>query len=149
MIVYGGYIPKPGIIYEPILIESPGSHMTIEVPARPEYVKILRTILASLAAGMDFSVECLDDLKMAVGEGATQLLEAVPAGTAVRVEANPVDGGLQLELSAEIGDAAWPPAGIENSLAWRVLSTVARELKFQNGSGKVSLKFRVASSISR
>ena len=112
------------------MIEPLTTHVMIKVPARPQYVKVLRSILASVAASLDFSLERIDDLKMAVGEASSQLLEVGPPGGTLMVEADPVNGGLRVDIAINAADFLWPPEEIESSLTWRVLSTVATDIDF-------------------
>jgi serine/threonine-protein kinase RsbW len=112
------------------LIEPLTTHVMIKVPARPQYVKVLRSIVASVAASLDFSLERIDDLKMAVGEASSQLLDVSPPGGTLLVEADPVNGGLRVDVAIDAGDFLWPPEEIESTLTWRVLSTVATDIDF-------------------
>ena len=112
------------------MIEPLTTHVLIEVPARPQYVKVLRSILASVAAGLDFSLERIDDLKMAVGEASSQLLDAAPDGRTLKLEADPVPEGLRVDVTLDTTGVLWPPEEIESTLTWRVLSTVAADIDF-------------------
>lgn len=48
--------------------------MTISIPADPAYVGLLRSTVASLAAKADFTLDEIEDLRIAVSEAATLLL---------------------------------------------------------------------------
>lgn len=118
----------------------------IRVPARPQYVKVLRSIVASVAAGLDFSLERIDDLKMAVGEASSQLLEVAPPGAILLVEADPVSGGLKVDVAVDADDFLWPPEDIESSLTWRVLSTVATDIDFGKSAEGAFVRLLVTTS---
>lgn len=112
------------------MIESANAHLKLILPARAQYLKVLRSIIASMAVGLDFSVERIDDLKMAVVESCSQLLSAGGTGQLTVVAERSADG-LQLRASLS-GVTTWPPAGFESSLTWMVLSTVASDVSFGN-----------------
>ena len=42
--------------------------ITLKLPTKKEYVKIARLTAASIAANMNFDIEMLEDIKVAVGE---------------------------------------------------------------------------------
>ncbi len=128
------------------MIEPLTTHVVIEVPARPQYVKVLRSILASVAAGLDFSLERIDDLKMAVGEASSQLLEAAPDGRTLKVEADPVPEGLRVEVALGASEQLWPPEDIESTLTWRVLSTVAADIDFGRSDGNIFVRLLVTTA---
>jgi serine/threonine-protein kinase RsbW len=46
----------------------------LTVPADPAYISVLRTVTASLAARRDFTIEEIDDLRIAVDEASALLL---------------------------------------------------------------------------
>lgn len=124
-----GLHPNQQLVYEPTLIESASAHLKLILPARAQYLKVLRSIIASMAVGMDFSVERIDDLKIAVVESCSPLLSAGGTGQ-LTVVAQRTPDGLRLRASLRSGVTTWPPAGIESSLTWMVLSTVASDVSF-------------------
>lgn len=125
------------------MTEPVTTHASIAFPARPEYLKLLRTIAASVAVGLDFSVERIDDLKMAVVEAASQLIDAGAPGRTLTVRVGLFLGALRVEVSSEGVDGAWPPEDFESSLTWRVLSTVARDISFGGAQGSAFIKLSV------
>ena len=125
------------------MIEPLSTHVMIEVPARPQYVKVLRSILASVAAGLDFSLERIDDLKMAVGEASSQLLDAAPEGRTLKVEADPVPEGLRVDVALDASGLLWPPEDIESTLTWRVLSTVSADIDFGKSNDGIFVRLLV------
>jgi serine/threonine-protein kinase RsbW len=143
---HGGPCARLRLVYEPTLIEPLTTHVTIEVPARAQYVKVLRSILASVAAGLDFSLERIDDLKMAVGEASSQLLDAAPDGLTLKVEADPVPEGLRVDVALDSSGLLWPPPDIESTLTWRVLSTVAADIDFGRSDEGIFVRLLVTTA---
>lgn len=57
----------------------------ITVPATSEHLRILRLVSASLAASIGLDVDRLDDLRIAVDELCSLLIEHAPAGARLRL----------------------------------------------------------------
>ena len=66
------------------------ARVTLSVPAQSAYVSVLRTTAAALAARLDFTVEDVEDLRIAVGEASALLLPLADVGSATvpTLEAN-------------------------------------------------------------
>ena len=59
-------------------VEPAGDHaetVHVTIPADPSYVSVLRTVTASLAARRDFTIEEIDDLRIAVDGGFMSVTE--------------------------------------------------------------------------
>jgi serine/threonine-protein kinase RsbW len=117
------------------------SDVTVSVPARPEFVHILRSVIASVAARADLTYDQIDDLRLAVDEACAQLL-AVPGlpGSLRLVVRSLDDGGLEIVASIDVDNAVWPPAGAERTLTWQVLSALADEARFEQTDGHPALR---------
>jgi serine/threonine-protein kinase RsbW len=124
------------------------SETTISVPARPEYLHVLRSVMASVAANLDFSFEKIEDLRMAVDEACTQLLALSSNECMLTVRARPLADGLEVDASIDAEAAAWPPDGIRSTLAWKILSTLAGQIDFRQSEGETALRLIVRSPIS-
>lgn len=74
--------------------------LELDIPARPEYVAIVRLVVSSLAAARRALVdERLDDLKLAVSEACTNAMEAHrSAGVEAPVTIKVVEGPERLEV---------------------------------------------------
>jgi serine/threonine-protein kinase RsbW len=113
------------------------TRIRLSVPARPEYVHMLRLVAAGMASRLDYPVDEIDDLRIAVAEGCAALLAAGgPAGVLdLRISAS--DRRMEIEISTDAQGDAWPPPGVENSLAWMVLSALTDEVRFEVEQGPV------------
>src|ERR1700728_1843104 len=57
-------------------------HVTIRMPAEGAYLSVLRTATAGLAARLDFTLDEIEDLRIAVDEACAMLLsQAVPGSS--------------------------------------------------------------------
>lgn len=105
------------------------------VPARPENVRLLRAVAASLAARLDFTYDRIEDLRLAVSEASSTLL-ALPWEARIlvlRVFATDERVTAVLCTDAEPGPDAWPPVEAERTLAWKLLSGLADTAVFEVG----------------
>ena len=111
--------------------------ITVEVPASPEFVRILRAVAAGVAARLDFPYDTIDDLRMAVDEASAQLLRFSATASALRMRLSPGDRRVAVVVSIDARglDGSWPPPDAERSLAWQVLSGLADEAGFELDDG--------------
>ncbi len=120
----------------------------VSVPAQPEYLHVLRSVMASMAASLDFSLETIEDLRMAVDEACTQLLTLSSPERVLTVRASAQPSRLELTASIDAPAVAWPPAGVESTLAWKILSTLADEVDFGQSPEATSVRLVMRSPIS-
>ncbi len=55
------------------------------VPARSEHLRVLRLVASSVAASLDLDVDRLDDLRIAIDELCSMLIEDAPEGARLRL----------------------------------------------------------------
>lgn len=108
-----------------------GSPVVVSVPARPDFVHVLRSVTASVAARMDFPYDDIDDLRLAVDEASAQLLVVSPDGSALTLRIIPTEDALELVVAINTTTVDWPPTDAEESLAWRLMSALADEARFE------------------
>jgi serine/threonine-protein kinase RsbW len=114
-------------------------HVELSVPALGAYVAVLRTAAAGLAARLDFTVDDIEDLRIAVDEACAVLipLAGVDARLSARFDLEP--GRLQVAVSVP-SDATEPPS--RNTFAWTVLTALAGEVDASVDDGRVTLTLR-------
>lgn len=124
--------------------ESPDASM--RVPAQPEYVSMIRTFAAGLAARLDFTMDDIEDLRMAVSEGcATVLVEADPDSdleASFAFDARP--GRITVTLTVATSTV---PEPAYDSFAWQVLTTLAQDVTPTTADGRFALSLSVASGL--
>ncbi|MGZ5352413.1 MAG: ATP-binding protein [Actinomycetota bacterium] len=98
---------------------TPDEAISIRVPARAEALHVVRSVVGSVAARHDLTIDAIEDLRIAVDEACAQLIAA--RGTAVTVEIAPGAGGVETVCTTDAEVAVWPPEGIQHSLAAQVL----------------------------
>lgn len=106
--------------------------ITVTLPAQSEFVHVLRSVVASIASRLDFSVDAIEDLRLIVDEACGQLL-AMPGATKLTLRVLPSNGTLELLVSTD-GNYSWPPRG-QNALAWEILSALSDSSQFDQRDG--------------
>lgn len=125
-------------------MESGARDIVVTVPADPDYVHIVRSAVAGVAARLDFPVDSIEDLKLAVGEASAHLLDAVPDARSLTVRIAAAGSRVEVEASVEGASVPWPPDGVEGSLAWQVLSALTEDTRFESSSdGGPGIRFAV------
>ncbi len=116
------------------------SDITVRVPAEPEFLHVLRTVLASVAARLNLSYDDIEDLRLAVDEACAQLL-AIPApASRITLRLTASDDRLELIVSSDAQPERWPPPRAEDSLAWRILTGLTDEAAFADSEEEPSLR---------
>jgi serine/threonine-protein kinase RsbW len=104
---------------------APGkADVSLRVPADGAYVSVLRTMTAGLAARLDFTVDDIEDLRIAVGEACALVLPQAAPGADLEADFRQTTGTLTVSVRVETERRA--EADYE-SFAWQVLSTLASE----------------------
>ena len=111
----------------------------VSVPARPEFLHVLRSVVASVAARADFPYDAIEDLRIAVDEACAQLLSRSPDAEELRIRVRPLSGGIELEASTEAPEG-WTPADVRASLAWQVIEALADEAAVVTDGGWAAVR---------
>jgi serine/threonine-protein kinase RsbW len=116
----------------------------LRVPADGAYVSVLRTMTAGLAARLDFTVDDIEDLRIAVGEACALVLpQAIPGGD-LEAEFRQAMGSLTISVSVPTMGRAEPDY---ESFAWQVLSTLAAETAANADDDHLQITFSSDSSL--
>lgn len=120
--------------------DEPGD-VELRLPADSAYVSVLRTTSAGLAARLDFTLDDIEDLRMAVGEASALVLPAAERGTDMTCRFYMLPGRLTVTVEVESATAAAPDP---DSFAWQVLTTLAdsAEVSVSDGRFLISLTMR-------
>jgi serine/threonine-protein kinase RsbW len=94
----------------------------LRLPADNAYVSVLRTTSAGLAARLDFTLDDIEDLRMAVGEASALVLPEAEPGSDLTCEFFMRPGELTIRVGVPALTATPPD---EDSFAWQVLTTLA------------------------
>jgi serine/threonine-protein kinase RsbW len=123
------------------IVDAEGSVIRVAVPASPEVLHLLRSVTASVGARMSMPLDDVEELRIAVDEAATLLLDRVDG----------VGGGLELalvcadrSLTARVSlDPARPsdPEELRSSWPWRVISRVTDGASIDRAATRMTISF--------
>jgi serine/threonine-protein kinase RsbW len=116
----------------------------LRVPADSAYLSVLRTISAGLAARLVFTLDDIEDLRMAVSEASALVLPEAEPGSDLLCEfyMRPSELTVQVGVTAR---APTPPD--EDSFAWQVLTTLATKASASAGDGRFAITLSVQSAL--
>jgi serine/threonine-protein kinase RsbW len=117
----------------------------VRLPADGAYVAVLRMATAGLAARLDFTLDDIEDLRMAVGEASAILLESARPGGRLIARFRLTDGRIEVEVSV---DAVQPKPPDATSFAWQVLMSTAADVRSEAGDDVLSIGLAVNSTTS-
>lgn len=116
----------------------------LRLPADNAYVSVLRTTTAGLAARLDFTIDDIEDLRMAVGEASAMVLPEADPGSDLRCSFFMRPG----ELVVSVGvNAAKAPEPNYDSFAWQVLTTLATSASIDPSDGQFVVNLTMQSSV--
>jgi serine/threonine-protein kinase RsbW len=123
--------------------------VSAEVPATPDFVQVLRNVAAGVAARLEMPIDQIEEVRLAVTEAASLLLdEASP--TALRVALAHRDGGLEVRISSDGEADRWPLDRIEASWAWLVVKGLTDEVQLaRETDGSPSIVFSKRGRVAR
>jgi len=109
----------------------------LTVPADSAYVSVLRTVTAALAARRDFTIEEIDDLRIAIDEAGALLLPfAQAASTLTAVFSGPAQ---RLCATVTLTRASEGAAIDETGFAWLVLAALADDVHTDHAGDRLSV----------
>ena len=118
--------------------------VTVTVPATANHLAILRTAVGGFAARDQFTLDQVDDLRMAVEEAAVQLLRH-SRGDRITMEVVTTEAGVEVRLSGNVADD--DPVIDESSFSWTILRALADDIRIDSANAQaliVLAKHRIA-----
>jgi serine/threonine-protein kinase RsbW len=99
--------------------------VVITLPADSAYLSVLRTATAGLAARLDFTIDEIEDLRIAVDEACAMLLPQAVPGVDITCEFRLEGGSIRVDVSVLTDDGEQPS---RDTFAWTVLSALAGDV---------------------
>jgi serine/threonine-protein kinase RsbW len=99
--------------------------VVITLPADSAYLSVLRTATAGLAARLDFTIDEIEDLRIAVDEACAMLLPQAVTGADITCEFHLEEGSIRVGVSVLTDDGEQPS---RDTFAWTVLSALAGDV---------------------
>jgi serine/threonine-protein kinase RsbW len=105
--------------------------VTVRLPAASAYLSVLRTATAGLAARLDFTLDEIEDLRIAVDEACAMLLVQAVPGSDLECEFELTGDAMRIAVSVLTVDGEKPS---RDTFAWTVLSSLAGEVDSHVGA---------------
>ena len=116
----------------------------LRLPAEGAYASVVRTTAAGLAARLDFTIDDIEDLRIAIGEATALAIPAADPGTDLVASFFLGRGAMTVTLETEAMDD--PPLDAE-SFAWQVLDTMAQDASAGSEAGRFRVRFTMTSQV--
>jgi serine/threonine-protein kinase RsbW len=119
---------------------KPRDVVEITLPADSAYLSVLRTATAGLAARLDFTIDEIEDLRIAVDEACAMLLPQAQPDAEVSCEFSLDEDSMTVSVSVLTTDGQQPS---RDTFAWTVLSALAGEVTSSaDGDRRVTITLR-------
>lgn len=102
------------------------STVALTIPAHAKHVALARTAAASMAAHAGFTIDRIDDVRLAIDEAVALSLPYADLDNVIGVELELISSGLEIRIRTNTSKSARPS---ENTFAWTVLSALVDELR--------------------
>lgn len=116
-----------------------GDLVELQVPASSAYLTVLRTTAARLAARIAFTLDDIEDLRIAVDEAGAMLLPLATTGSNMHCSFQLHTDILDVVVSVPAARTDLPS---RDSFSWTVLSALAGEVHSRAEDGRVSIMLR-------
>lgn len=118
--------------------------VSLRLPADGAYVSVLRTLTAGLAARLDFTMDDIEDLRIAVSEAAAMVLDEAEDGADLDCDFRLEADGLSLAIATS---AEAPSAPDYENFGWQVLATLTTDASIESTPGRYAVSLTVRTSL--
>lgn len=123
----------------PVGAASVRDAVTVRLPAQSAYLSVLRTTTAGLAARLDFTLDEIEDLRIAVDEACAMLLEQATPGSLLECEFELLGEAMRVRVTVPAEEGGEPA---RETFAWTVLTALAGSVDSRSEDGSVSIVLR-------
>jgi len=113
-------------------LDVAADQVTIRMPADGAYLSVLRTATAGLAARLDFTLDDIEDMRIAVDEACAMLLSQAIPGSSLECSFELSPDDMTITVSVPCLNPR-PPSS--ETFAWTVLSALTGTVEAQAGPG--------------
>jgi serine/threonine-protein kinase RsbW len=125
-----GLTQDAGATMDAVQPPGPEDVVTIKLPAAGAYLSVLRTATAGLAARLDFTLDEIEDLRIAVDEACAMLLTQALPGADLECRFALESDSMRVGVSVLTLDGQEPS---RDTFAWTVLAALAGEVDSSAG----------------
>lgn len=127
--------------------EAAPDQVTVRMPAEGAYLSVLRTATAGLAARLDFTLDEIEDLRIAVDEACGLLLSQAAPGASLNCDFTLGEDNVTIAVSVLTQRAQLPA---RDTFAWTVLAALAGSVDAWAGPGnQLTVMLRKTRELSR
>ena len=108
--------------------------VSVDVPATPEFVQVLRDVAAGVAARLDMPIDQIEDVRLAVAEAASLLLQEAEAAS-LRMTIGRNSDTLDVTLTSDGQVDPWPTDRVLASWPWLVMKGLTDEIRADRAEG--------------
>ena len=108
--------------------------VAVDVPAMPDFVQVLRNVAAGVATRLDMPIDQIEDVRLAVTEAASLLLDEADA-TSLRMIIGRDGDTLDVTLTTDGRVDPWPTDRVLASWPWLVVKGLTDEIRADRGDG--------------
>lgn len=117
------------------------NEIQVAVPAEPDFIHVVRSVTGAVAASFDLPYDEIDDLRIAIDEACSHLLDVRPNDGVLRLAISTEETRIRFLASIEAPDAAWPPPDAHQTLTWQVLAALADDAEFAQTPAGPGIQF--------
>jgi serine/threonine-protein kinase RsbW len=117
------------------------SEIRLSVPARADYVHVLRSVIASVAAKLDFSYDDIEDLRLAVDEACAYLIGLREGPTELSLTITPSGQTVEVLAWVDGAEPSEPPQGLQTTMVWHLLGALTDEARSEESGGHPGIRF--------
>lgn len=113
----------------------------VTVPAREDFVAVLRAVATAVAGRVLLSFDDVADLRLVVDEACARLLAAGTGSTCLLLDLRALPEGFEVVVWSDAPAIdPWPPVDLEDSLGWRVLVALSDRVSFERRDGGPAIR---------
>jgi serine/threonine-protein kinase RsbW len=113
----------------------------VTVPAQPDFIHVVRSVTGAVAAGFQLPYDEIDDLRIAIDEACSHLLDVRPNAGVLRLAISTEESRIRFVASIEAPEAQWPPPNAHQTLTWQVLAALADDAEFAKTATGPGIQF--------
>jgi serine/threonine-protein kinase RsbW len=122
--------------------ERKRADVELRLPADSAFASVLRTTTAGLAARLDFPIDDIEDLRIAVGEASAMVLPQAAENSDLTCRFFMAPGELTVTVAVGVDTVVVPDF---DSFAWQVLTTLASRATAETDTGSFAITLTMES----
>jgi serine/threonine-protein kinase RsbW len=113
-------------------MDTPGAtDVVVSVPARPEFMQLLRAAVGSVATRADLTYDAIDDLRIAVDEACARILSLPGSPTTLFLRITLDEAAIEVVAYTDGDTADWPPDRVDDSVTAKILDALTDGVSFE------------------